>query len=36
MASLQQKYKDEIMPILKERLGENNVMALPKLNKNSY
>ena len=33
MASLQQKYKDEIMPILKERLGENNVMALPKLTK---
>ena len=33
MASLHQKYKDEIVPILKERLGESNVMALPKLTK---
>ena len=33
MASLHQKYKDEIVPILKERLGVSNVMALPKLTK---
>ena len=33
MASLHQKYKDEIVPVLKERLGESNVMALPKLTK---
>ena len=33
MASLHQKYKDEIVPILKERLGESNIMALPKLTK---
>ena len=33
MASLHQKYKDEIVPVLKERLGKSNVMALPKLTK---
>ena len=33
MASLQQKFNDEIVPILKERLGEDNIMALPKLTK---
>ena len=33
MSSLHQKYKDEIVPILKEKLGESNVMALPKLTK---
>ena len=33
MARLKDKYRDEILPALKESLGRTNVLSLPKLEK---
>ena len=36
MANLKQKFNKEMVPALQEKLGMNNVMAVPRLKKSCY